>query len=110
MTKSFDSDERISSGDLRDLDPSRLEELLAIHRKLTLTHNDELRAVILDIHTWETLMNRLADLEDTLEDLLLSRELETRIHTSPSSWAEKPESMDRLSFLKNMAETGEIRR
>jgi hypothetical protein len=103
MPKSFDSEKLISSTDLREIGNHKLfDELLSTFKKLGLVHNNQLRAVILDIRTYEELMSRLEEMEDLLEDRQLAEELEDRLRLPREQWKEKPDQLSRLQFLEQM--------
>jgi hypothetical protein len=108
MNKEFTREELISSDELKKLDYEQLfDELLTSYEKLGLLHNNELKAVILPIHTYELLLMRLEKLEDLYEDLVLSNNLEDRVHLVAEEWIEKPVQVSRVQFLEHwLEETG----
>jgi hypothetical protein len=108
MNKEFTREELISSNELKRLDHDQLfDELLATYEKLGLVHNNELKAVILPIQSYELLLGRLEKLEDLYEDLVLSNDLDDRLHLAVEEWIEKPAQVSRIQFLEHwLEETG----
>jgi len=101
MSKSFRREELISTGELKDISQNRLlDEMLHTFKKLGLVHNDELRAVILDIETYEQLLSRLEELEDLKEDMDAAEELKKRAELPMDKWVKKPEQISRLAFFE----------
>lgn len=101
MSKVFAREELISSSELKDISKKKLfDEMLQAFQKLGLVHNNELRAVILNIETYEKMVDRLEQLEDLCEDLALADELHDRMQLSTSEWMEKPAHISRLDFFK----------
>lgn len=101
MLKTFTQNELISSHDLEEMNKQKLfDDLLHANKKLGLVHNEELRAVILDIDAYEQLLNRLDELEDMFEDLKWGDTLKERLNIREADWIEKPEHTSRLSFLE----------
>ncbi|MBA4493685.1 hypothetical protein ACFO25_04740 [Paenactinomyces guangxiensis] len=101
MSKAFFREELISSSELKEISKKKLfDELLSAVHKLGLVHNNELRAVILDIKTYEQMVDRLEELENLCEDMNLAEELKERVRISGSEWIEKPPHLSRLDFFK----------
>ncbi|MGA8941215.1 MAG: hypothetical protein WB502_00615 [Thermoactinomyces sp.] len=101
MLKTFAQNELISSHDLEEMNKQKLfDDLLYSNKKLGLVHNDQLRAVILDIDTYEQLLNRLDELEEMYEDMKWGDTLRERLSVRENEWIEKPEHQSRLSFLE----------
>ncbi|SEN55979.1 hypothetical protein [Lihuaxuella thermophila] len=101
MFKAFDRGELISSNELKEISKKKLfDEMLAVCKKLGLIHNNELRAVILDIKTYEKLIHRLDELENLHEDLELVEEFKERVQLSADEWIKKPADVSRIRFLR----------
>jgi hypothetical protein len=108
MFKAFDRGELISSNDLKDISKQKLfDEMLTACKKLGLVHNNELRAVILDIKAYEQLINRLEELESLHEDLQLVEKFKERVQLSADEWVKKPAHVPRMDFFRQtMREKG----
>ena len=101
MSESFAQNELISSHDLKEMNNRHLfDDLLNTCKKLGLVHDNQLRAVIIDIDTYEQLMNRLEELEEIYEDMKWIETLQERLHLPETKWLEKPEQMSRLAFFR----------
>ncbi len=102
MLKTFSQNELISSHDLEEMNKQKLfDDLLYTTKKLGLVHNDQLRAVIMDIEAYEELICRLNELEDMYEDMKWGDSLKERLTISEAEWIEKPDNVSRLSFLEH---------
>ena len=101
VTKPFAQNELISSRELKEMNNQHLfDDLLNTCKKLGLVHNNQLRAVIMDIDTYEQLMNRLEELEEICEDMKWNEMLQERLNLPETKWLEKPEQTSRLAFLE----------
>jgi hypothetical protein len=99
MLKGFEA--LISASDLKEISKQKLfDEMLGSFKKLGLVHNNELRAVILDIETYEQLVDRLEELEDLHEDREWAESLAERVQLPKEKWLEKPAHLSRVEFLK----------
>ncbi|KPC69374.1 hypothetical protein ADL26_18965 [Thermoactinomyces vulgaris] len=106
MSKAFAREELISANELKEISKDQLfEEKLHAFQKLGLVHNNELRAVILDIKAYEQLLDRLEELENMHEDLRLADEMAERLQIASTEWIEKSPNQTRLQFLSQLAET-----
>lgn len=104
MSKAFARDELISASELVTISKDQFEEKLHAFQKLGLVHDNELRAVILDLKAYEELLDRLEELEEMHEDMHLADELTERLHVASTEWIEKPKAQSRLHFLSNLVE------
>ncbi|MFC7443183.1 hypothetical protein [Laceyella putida] len=105
MSKAFAREELISASELMEIGKEQLfEEKLHAFQKLGLVHNNELRAVILDIKAYEQLLDRLEELEEMHEDMRLADELTERLNIASTDWIEKPQAQTRLNFLSQLVE------
>jgi PHD/YefM family antitoxin component YafN of YafNO toxin-antitoxin module len=101
MSKIFEA--LISANDLQAMSKKKLfDEMLRSFKKLGLTHNNELKAVILDIQTYEHLVDRLEELEEMQEDIQLAHNLSDRLQLPKENWLEKPDQTSRMEFLRSM--------
>ncbi|MGA9173282.1 MAG: hypothetical protein WBZ33_04795 [Thermoactinomyces sp.] len=101
MSKIFEA--LISANDLQAMSKKKLfDEMLRSFKKLGLTHNNELKAVILDIQTYEHLVDRLEELEEMQEDIQLAHNLSERLQLPKENWLEKPDHTPRMEFLRSM--------
>ncbi len=101
MCKAFDREELISSNELKDISKKKLfDEMLTAGKKLGLVHNNQLRAVILDIEAYEQLIRRLEELESLHENLQLVEEFKERVQLSADEWIKKPAHVARIDFLR----------
>lgn len=105
MCNLFTREELISTHDLKDISQKRLlDEMLHTFKKLGLVHNNQLRAVILDIDLYEQLLQRLEELEDLQEDMEEAEELKKRASLPVDQWVERPEQITRLTFFEQWIE------
>jgi hypothetical protein len=107
VSKPFAQNELISTSELKEMNNRHLfDDLLNTCKKLGLVHDNQLRAVILDIKTYEQLMHRLEELEEILEDMKWNEMLQERIRLPETKWLEKPEQMSRLAFFEQTIDKG----
>lgn len=105
MTNFFAREELISTHELKSLSQTQLlDEMLHNFKKLGLVHNNQLRAVILDIDMYEQLLQRIEELEDLKEDMEVAEKLKNRITLPIDQWVEKPEQVTRLTFFEQWIE------
>lgn len=94
MRTTFTKDELIPARAFRTLSQRELARKLKNHEKLGILFAQEgLDAVIVSYERYETLMQKLAMLEETLEDAELAAQLGSRVETAPDNWIPHPESV-----------------
>lgn len=75
----FSKDEILSATELQETAASRLQERVARHHKLLLTHYNRAVGVLLDCEGFEALVARIKELEEAVEELEAAQFIDRRL-------------------------------
>jgi hypothetical protein len=100
LTKEFTSKEMIAANQLRTLSQKEILEKLAESNKIGVIVKDELRIAMIDVDVYEALLDRLREMEERFEELVLADRLKDRVQSPESKWIEFPEGMAVSEFYK----------
>ncbi len=94
MWTNFTKDELIPASAFRTLSQRELSQKLRTHEKRGILFAQEgLDAVIVSYERYAALVERLAALEETLDDTELAAAFGSRAKTSPDAWIAHPEGV-----------------
>jgi hypothetical protein len=94
MKTTFSKDELIPARAFRTLSQRELAQKLRTHEKLGILFAQEgLDAVIVSYERYAALVERLAQLEETLDDAELAAAFGARAETAPDAWIAHPEGV-----------------
>lgn len=101
ITKEFHSKQILAAKELRTISQGRLLEMLEKEHKLAFNFNNETKAAMLDIDTYNELISRLEELEEKLESLALEERYGNRREPQdvPEDWVSKPENMSTAEWF-----------
>jgi ATP-dependent RNA circularization protein (DNA/RNA ligase family) len=91
MTTKFSKEEMLPAKDLRTISQKELLDRINKLEKIGVIIKDELAIAMIKYETFETMIARIRELEDKLEDMQLGKMFGGRV--GEESWEEKPEEM-----------------
>lgn len=94
VTKEFHSKQIHPAKELRTISQSKLLEMLKKEQKLAFNFNNVTKAMMLDIETYNELIDRLEELEEKVESYELEKRYgERQEPAQKEKWISKPEGM-----------------
>lgn len=107
VTKEFNSQQIHAANELRTISQTKLLEMLERERKLAFNFNNVTKATMLDIETYNELIDRLEELEAKVESLEMEHRYGQRQDPdeAPEQWTSKPESMSLSEWYASHQET-----
>ncbi|PRO66492.1 hypothetical protein [Alkalicoccus urumqiensis] len=93
VTKEFNSQQIYAAKELRTMSQAKLLELLERERKLAFNFNNVTKVTMLEINTYNELIDRLEKLEAEVESLEMEQRYGNRRDPdeAPGQWTSKPE-------------------
>lgn len=101
MSTTFSKDEMIQANQFRSLSQKAIQRQLNEHEKLgVLFQNTGLDAVMMSYKRYEAMAERLAALEEAVENMQLIQEFGHRFDSPEEEWLEHPEEMSTLEMYR----------
>lgn len=106
LSKSFEPEELMVASSLRKISQRDLQKALNKHGKIgVLFPKEGLSVVMIQFQHFKTLLDRVEELEDTLEEIELQRLYGDRVELPRDQWLTKPEGMAVAEFYENFKVT-----
>jgi len=101
MSTTFIKEEMIQANQFRSLSQKALQQELQSHEKIgVLFANTGLSAVIMSYERYAAMTERLAELEEIIENMQLAQEFGYRFKAPKEQWIEHPESMSTMEMYR----------
>ncbi|MEW9034154.1 MAG: hypothetical protein AB2404_15770 [Planifilum fimeticola] len=102
LSASFSPEEIVRAGELKKLNQTELLKRIHRHDKIALdfSKGKGIEGVVLSYETYKALLERIAELEEELEETMIRLKYGYRADTPEEEWLEVPEGVSTMELLE----------